>query len=171
MDLWNARNSSWGCCHFVLTRAGFLHWFKSMDSTNPMEPALNLSKCVAAGCKVSGDLCRHHERLGSNTTAHAKECKDALLCGGATTMCSLCALFADVDVCMVRFLVSGVELCILPPCRCEFEAGQAPAFNLVEAGSGNWLMGRSGRKVTLKVCGCPFGLQAVKHARVSVTCH
>lgn len=51
--------------------------------------------------------------------------------------------------------------------RCEFEAGQAPAFNLVEAGSGNWLMGRSGRKVTLKVCvgvGAPGGVDRQREA-------
>jgi hypothetical protein len=44
MELWNARNSSWGCCHFVLTRAGFLHWFKDIDSTAPLEVPLNLSR-------------------------------------------------------------------------------------------------------------------------------
>lgn len=44
MELWNPRISSWGCCHFVLTRAGFLHWFKDIESTTPLEAPLNLSK-------------------------------------------------------------------------------------------------------------------------------
>ncbi len=35
--------------------------------------------------------------------------------------------------------------------RCSFEAGAAPVFHLLEAGSGGWgLVGRGSRKVTLQ---------------------
>jgi hypothetical protein len=44
MELWQPRSSEWQSCHFVLTRAGFLHWFKSMQGTAPLEPPLNLSR-------------------------------------------------------------------------------------------------------------------------------
>ncbi|KAF6255933.1 hypothetical protein COO60DRAFT_1531877 [Scenedesmus sp. NREL 46B-D3] len=77
MELWQPKSSSWGGAHFVLTRAGFLHWFRSMDDVAPQEPPLNL-------------------------------------------------------------------------CRCSFEAGAAPVFHLVEAGSGGWLVGRGSRKITLQ---------------------
>lgn len=64
MDLWNPRTSSWGCCHFVLTRAGFLHWFKDINCTTPLEPPLNLSKYAGRGATAAGPqkariYCRH----------------------------------------------------------------------------------------------------------------
>ncbi|WIA39345.1 hypothetical protein OEZ86_005457 [Tetradesmus obliquus] len=77
MELWQPKSSSWAGAHFVLTRAGFLHWFASMEDVTPLEPPLNL-------------------------------------------------------------------------CRCSFEAGAAPVFHLVEAGSGGWLVGRGSRKITLQ---------------------
>jgi hypothetical protein len=56
---------------------------------------------------------------------------------------------------LLMFVYACVLCCCR--CRCEFEAGQAPAFNLFEQGAGSWLMGRSGRKVTLQV-GCAAGV-------------
>jgi hypothetical protein len=44
MELWQPKSSSWAAAHFVLTRAGFLHWFKSMDDVTPLEPPLNLCR-------------------------------------------------------------------------------------------------------------------------------
>lgn len=44
MELWRPKTSSWESVHFVLTRAGFLHWFKSMDDALPQEPPLNLCR-------------------------------------------------------------------------------------------------------------------------------
>lgn len=45
MHAWNPHTSAWACRHFVLTRAGFLHWFASCEEVTPLD-ALNLSKCV-----------------------------------------------------------------------------------------------------------------------------
>jgi hypothetical protein len=44
--------------------------------------------------------------------------------------------------------------CVLLHRRCSFEAGAAPVFHLVEAGSGGWLVGRGSRKITLQVRLC-----------------
>ena len=35
----------WLDCHFVLTRAGFLYWFRSMEDTHPLD-SLCLARCV-----------------------------------------------------------------------------------------------------------------------------
>ncbi len=43
MSHWNARSSTWTVCHFVLTRAGFLHWFASMEEVHALD-LLNLAK-------------------------------------------------------------------------------------------------------------------------------
>lgn len=48
MGLWRPKTSSWENVHFVLTRAGFLHWFRSMEEVAPQEEVpLNLSRCGA----------------------------------------------------------------------------------------------------------------------------
>ena len=90
MELWDAKAGAWSEAHCVLTRAGFLHWFASMDA--PGAPPLG----------------------------------------------------------------------VLNLARCQFEAGEAPVFNLVEGAGGGasgavaWLVagGRGGgRKVTFKAPG------------------
>eukprot|EP00879_Flechtneria_rotunda_P026042 GHRR01027718.1.p1 GENE.GHRR01027718.1~~GHRR01027718.1.p1 ORF type:complete len:207 (+),score=78.50 GHRR01027718.1:616-1236(+) len=45
MQAWNSRTSTWTAAHFVLTRAGFLHWFSSMESVVPLDTPLNLCRC------------------------------------------------------------------------------------------------------------------------------
>lgn len=44
MDMWQSKNSTWVSAHFVLTRAGFLHWFKSMEDVVPQDTPLNLCR-------------------------------------------------------------------------------------------------------------------------------
>lgn len=53
MDLWRPKTSSWENVHFVLTRAGFLHWFKSMEEVTPQEPPLNLCRCESRASAVA----------------------------------------------------------------------------------------------------------------------
>jgi hypothetical protein len=60
------------------------------------------------------------------------------------------------------FLIAALLHVLGFPHRCEFEAGQAPAFNIVESGHGNWLISRGGRKVTLKVGGWLIVLLTIK---------
>ncbi|KAK9817288.1 hypothetical protein WJX72_012262 [[Myrmecia] bisecta] len=44
MARWVSPSGKWQDCHFVLTRAGFLHWFRSMEDVAPMD-CLNLVRC------------------------------------------------------------------------------------------------------------------------------
>jgi hypothetical protein len=44
MEIWDSKASTWSARHFVLTRAGFLHWFSSMEDTSPYAAPLNLSR-------------------------------------------------------------------------------------------------------------------------------
>ncbi|MEW5303111.1 MAG: hypothetical protein WDW36_005835 [Sanguina aurantia] len=44
MKQWNASTSVWSQCHFVLTRAGYLHWFSSMGHLQPLD-MLHLARC------------------------------------------------------------------------------------------------------------------------------
>jgi hypothetical protein len=57
MQLWQPRSSSWDARHFVLTRAGFLHCFKSMQDTAPVETPLNLSRCVCLCVRACACVC------------------------------------------------------------------------------------------------------------------
>lgn len=75
MMWWDPHSSRWNPSHFVLTRAGFLHWFRSVEDVERLD-GLNLS-------------------------------------------------------------------------RCQFEQGKAPVFNMVESGTGGWLLPRT-RKITLQ---------------------
>lgn len=47
MERWLPVSSAWQECHFVLTRAGFLHWFHRGSSPDHIRPLdnLNLIKC------------------------------------------------------------------------------------------------------------------------------
>ncbi|KIZ03239.1 hypothetical protein MNEG_4722 [Monoraphidium neglectum] len=44
MEVWDARRGEWRGAHCVLTRAGFLHWFASMEDAAPLD-VLNLGRC------------------------------------------------------------------------------------------------------------------------------
>jgi hypothetical protein len=37
MDRWDAKAGDWASCHFVLTRAGYLHCFGSMEDVRPLD--------------------------------------------------------------------------------------------------------------------------------------
>lgn len=37
MKQWSVLTSLWSQCHFVLTRAGYLHWFSSMEHLQPLD--------------------------------------------------------------------------------------------------------------------------------------
>lgn len=43
MCYWQPRTSEWVEAHFVLTRAGCLHWFASMEEAAPVD-VLNLAR-------------------------------------------------------------------------------------------------------------------------------
>jgi len=60
MQIWDGRGSAWGEAHCVLTRAGFLHWFKSMEAPEPLD-VLNLGECWARS--FSGGGLREEGRL------------------------------------------------------------------------------------------------------------
>jgi hypothetical protein len=47
-----ATAGSWADAHCVLTRAGFLHWFKSMDDPEPLD-VLNLGRGVDRGGRAA----------------------------------------------------------------------------------------------------------------------
>ena len=44
MARWLPVSNMWQDCHFVLTRAGFLHWFHDTESVRPLD-CLNLARC------------------------------------------------------------------------------------------------------------------------------
>lgn len=44
MARWLPVSNMWQECHFVLTRAGFLHWFHDMEHVRPLD-CLNLARC------------------------------------------------------------------------------------------------------------------------------
>lgn len=44
MALFHPASGRWADRHFVLTKAGFLHWLASMDELEPLD-CLNLSRC------------------------------------------------------------------------------------------------------------------------------
>ena len=44
MALYHPISGRWADRHFVLTKAGFLHWFESVDELQPLD-CLNLSRC------------------------------------------------------------------------------------------------------------------------------
>lgn len=44
MEIWDSRGGRWEAAHCVLTRAGFLHWFKSMEDAAALD-VLNLGRC------------------------------------------------------------------------------------------------------------------------------
>ncbi|MEW5309558.1 MAG: hypothetical protein WDW38_001439 [Sanguina aurantia] len=44
MKQWSVLTSLWSQCHFVLTRAGYLHWFSSMGHLQPLD-MLHLARC------------------------------------------------------------------------------------------------------------------------------
>ena len=44
MARWLPVSNMWQDCHFVLTRAGFLHWFHDMEHVRPLD-CLNLARC------------------------------------------------------------------------------------------------------------------------------
>ena len=44
MARWLPVSNLWQDCHFVLTRAGFLHWFHNMEQIRPLD-CLNLARC------------------------------------------------------------------------------------------------------------------------------
>jgi hypothetical protein len=69
------------------------------------------------------------------------------------SVCLPVCLPACLSVCLPACLPVCLSVCLSVCVRCEFEAGQAPVFHLVEAGAGSWLVGRHQRKVTLKVRG------------------
>ena len=70
MGLWRPKTSSWEDVHFVLTRAGFLHWFSSMEDVAPQEAPLNLSRL---GCRATaawiGEIIRPASSLGQGASA------------------------------------------------------------------------------------------------------
>lgn len=51
LEAWDGSGSVWLHGHCVLTRAGFLHWFKSADDTVPAD-TLNLARWVCALLKM-----------------------------------------------------------------------------------------------------------------------
>ena len=44
MALFHPASGRWADRHFVLTKAGFLHWIASVDELEPLD-CLNLSRC------------------------------------------------------------------------------------------------------------------------------
>ncbi len=44
MARWDASNGMWVDCHFVLTRAGFLHWWKGTSTELAPMDGVNLSR-------------------------------------------------------------------------------------------------------------------------------
>ena len=44
MARWASGTGRWADCHFVLTRAGFLHWFAEMGSLTPLD-GVSLARC------------------------------------------------------------------------------------------------------------------------------
>ena len=44
MSRWLPVSNMWQECHFVLTRAGFLHWFLDTEHVRPVD-CLNLARC------------------------------------------------------------------------------------------------------------------------------
>ena len=76
MALFHPASARWADRHFVLTKAGFLHWVASVDELEPLD-CLNLSRChfessqdaqiniaESQGGKVSG-LCSPFSPSGS----------------------------------------------------------------------------------------------------------
>ncbi|PNH12073.1 hypothetical protein TSOC_000998, partial [Tetrabaena socialis] len=45
LQLWEPAGERWRKCHFVLTRAGFLHWFPRVEEVRPLD-CLTLGRCA-----------------------------------------------------------------------------------------------------------------------------
>lgn len=49
MQYLDGPTSRWAQAHFVLTRAGFLHWFRSVEQVEQPIGALSLARCGRGG--------------------------------------------------------------------------------------------------------------------------
>lgn len=151
MEVWQPRGGSWAPSHCVLTRAGFLHWFKSMESPERVD-VLSLSECdlgdlrVTWGCDLGGIWHCHCRVLHANCPPQLP-LPNTQRCAAKPS-----ALLRQVPVlsrARPQCLTSS-SICLTPG-KCQFEQGKAPVFNLVEASGGavSWLGGRS-RKITFQ---------------------
>ncbi len=127
MEIWEARGGSWLAAHCVLTRAGFVHWFKNMEDPEALD-VLNLGESwVLLGVGLE-------RRLGG------------IVLGWEVVSNTI------HRVCIHQTQAHNTHAPLTAPTgRCQFEQGKAPVFNLVESSGGamSWLGGHS-RKVTFQ---------------------